>query len=95
MVLGPSGGGGAEFGNFFGARCVLRFGNSGKCFLARRNIFLRLNSTSIPECANPYVFQGLRSAPGAKIHKSAKSAPGSNFLQKYALLAKSSEVWVF
>ena len=92
MVLGPSGGGGAEFGNSVGARCVLRFGNSEKCFLARRNIFLRLKSTRIPECANPYVFQGLRSPPGAKIHKSAKSAPGSNFLQKYVLLAKSSEV---
>ena len=92
MVLGPSGGGGAEFGNFFGARCVLRFGNSEKCFLARRNISLRLKSTRIPECANPYVSQGLRSPPGGKIRKSAESAPGSNFLQKYVLLAKNSEV---
>ena len=91
MVLGPSGGGGAEFGNFFGARCVLRFENAKLTFLARRNIFRRLESTRIPECANPYVFQGLRSPPGGKIRNSAKSAPGSNLLQKSILLAKSNE----
>ena len=95
MVLGPSGGCGAEFMNFFAARCVLRFENAKGYFLAQRKLFLHLGSTEIPECANPYVFQGLRGPPGGEIRKSAKSAPRSNFLQKLALLRKVAKLRYF
>ena len=39
-------------------------------FLTRRNLFRGPKSAGMPECANPYVLQGLGRPPGGEIRKS-------------------------